>query len=94
MKLLTLLSVASLIAASGLALFAGYDALTTNGLGFIVAYAAGLVMITGLLVMLPASVYAIVKNRWMPRLEETTWLVWGLLVLLSALASWLHEGAG
>lgn len=86
------LSLASLIVAFGLALMAGYDPLTTDGLGFVIGYAAGLVMITGLLVMLPASVYAIVKNRWMPRLYQTTWVVWGLLVALTTIGNLLSRG--
>ncbi|MGD8643762.1 MAG: hypothetical protein PVI15_05715 [Chromatiales bacterium] len=87
MHLLTYLSGASLLAAIALALMSGYDPLTRNGVGFIIGYAAGLVMITGLLVMLPVSVYAIARNRWMPRMHHTTWLVWSALVVLSVLGS-------
>ena len=85
---------ASLLAAIALALMSGYDPLTRNGVGFIIGYAAGLVMITGLLVMLPVSVYAITRNRWMPRMHHTTWLVWSALVVLSVLGSILSRGSG
>lgn len=87
------LFVASLVVACGFAFTTGHDLLSRDGLGFVVGYAAGLVMITGLLVMLPMSAYAIVKNRWMPGLHRTMWVVWALLVTLTVVGSLINQGA-
>ena len=70
-------------------LFLGIRVSSPAGIGWVVGYSLGLILISIILCGIPAGIYWLLKRKKMPGFAISIWIVWGLVFVMATLGNML-----
>ena len=80
---LVLMLVLSLLLSVVCAFFLGVDLTTSQGIGWVIGYGIGTILIALILCGIPAGIFWLIKRKRMPKFNVSVWVVWALIFALS-----------
>lgn len=88
-KKIGILLVVSIVLSTIVAILLGIDLSSKQGIGWVIGYGFGSVLISVIFCGIPAGIFWLIKHQSMPKLSIAIWVVWCLIFVLATVGNFV-----